>query len=100
MPGPSRPCKLYPSPPWRMANRNVQKEMVEQGMVFDDFGDGEGASFKRWLTHSISDYYGLESRSVVLTNPSRKVVYVGLKKVQQRDGLSMKHFPRPMWELC
>ncbi|KAI6785250.1 uncharacterized protein J7T54_006892 [Emericellopsis cladophorae] len=85
---------------WRMANRNVQKEMVEQGMVFDDFGDGEGASFKRWLTHSISDYYGLESRSVVLTNPSRKVVYVGLKKVQQRDGLSMKHFPRPMWELC
>jgi hypothetical protein len=55
---------------------------------------------RRWLTHSISDYYGLESRSVMLTNPSRKVVFVGLKKVHQRDGLSMKHFPRPMWQLC
>jgi len=85
---------------WKMAHRETEKETVDQGMVFDSFGEGEGASFRRWLTHSISDYYGLESTSVTMSNPSRKVVYVRIKQMHQRAPISMKKFPRPLWELC
>lgn len=35
-----------------------------------------------------------------MTNPSRKVVYVRLNQTQQRGAVTMKHFPRPLWELC
>ena len=31
-------------------------------------------SCRRWITHSISDYYGLQSRSVLMGEPKRKVV--------------------------
>ncbi|CAG9936894.1 unnamed protein product [Clonostachys rosea f. rosea IK726] len=78
----------------------VSHETVDSGMVFDSFGEGEGAAYKRWLTHAICDYYGLESKSVTLANPSRRVVYVGIKEGQRRHGSHLKHFPRPMWELC
>ncbi|KAF7534016.1 hypothetical protein G7Z17_g13432 [Cylindrodendrum hubeiense] len=61
---------------WKKARREVSQETVDSGMVFDSFGTDESAAYKRWLTHSISDYYGLESRSVTITNPSRRVVYV------------------------
>jgi hypothetical protein len=85
---------------WKKAHREVHDETVDQGMVFDSFGDDESASFKRWLTHSISDYYGLESTSVIMANPSRKVVYIRLKQVHQQGTLPFKQFPRPLWELC
>ncbi|KAM5347970.1 hypothetical protein ACJ41O_007794 [Fusarium nematophilum] len=82
---------------WKHAHREVSQETVDSGMVFDSFGTDESAAFKRWLTHSISDYYGLASRSVTLTNPSRRVVYVGLK-TQGKSPL--RSLPRPMWEVC
>ncbi|KAF4126504.1 hypothetical protein GMORB2_0240 [Geosmithia morbida] len=85
---------------WRLAHREVGDETVDHGMVFDSFGDHESAPFKRWLTHSISDYYGLESTSVIVPNPSRKVVYVKFKKGDIRQGSSKKQFPRPLWEIC
>ncbi|CAI6090139.1 unnamed protein product [Clonostachys chloroleuca] len=85
---------------WKRAHREVSHETVDSGMVFDSFGEGEGAAYKRWLTHAICDYYGLESKSVTLANPSRRVVYVGIKEGQRRPGSHLKHFPRPMWELC
>lgn len=31
---------------WKMARREVEKETVDQGMVFDSFGDDESAAFK------------------------------------------------------
>ena len=31
---------------WKMAHREVEKETVDQGMVFDSFGDDEGAAFR------------------------------------------------------
>ncbi|CAM1511685.1 Fc.00g091980.m01.CDS01 [Cosmosporella sp. VM-42] len=86
---------------WKMARREVEKETVESGMVMDSFGDDESAAaFKRWLTHSISDYYGLESRSVTLSKPHRRVVYVGLKSVHRKGAPMPKTLPRPLWELC
>ncbi|KAL2691568.1 hypothetical protein Neosp_001957 [[Neocosmospora] mangrovei] len=83
---------------WKHAHREVSQETVDSGMVFDSFGTDESAAFKRWLTHSISDYYGLASRSVTLTNPSRRVVYVGLKSTH--GTLPTRTLPRPMWEVC
>ncbi|KAF4982446.1 hypothetical protein FZEAL_1964 [Fusarium zealandicum] len=83
---------------WRHAHREVSQETVDSGMVFDSFGADETAAFKRWLTHSISDYYGLASRSVTLANPSRRVVYVGLKTSQ--GIIPSRTLPRPMWEVC
>lgn len=85
---------------WKMAHRELGDQTVDQGMVFDSFGDDESAAFKRWLTHSISDYYGLESTSVVLKNPSRKVVYVRIKQIYQQTSPPLRQFPRPLWELC
>lgn len=111
---------------WKMAHREIDEQTVDQGMVFDSFGDDESAAFKfvlpwltsftidlavqltylspllhrRWITHSISDYYGLESTSVVMTNPSRKVVYVRFKQTHQKETHSFKKFPRPLWEMC
>ncbi|OAA60803.1 hypothetical protein ISF_05842 [Cordyceps fumosorosea ARSEF 2679] len=72
---------------------------ADAGVVFDSFGDDESASFKRWLTHSISDYYGLASRSVLVGGSSQKVVYVGLKQARQMAP-SLSKMPRPLWELC
>lgn len=97
-------------------------------MVLDSFGDVENASYKyalthafivipadiavhmlislfsyhrRWLTHSISAYYGLQSRSAILENPARKVIYVGLKQTRRgRSTVALTHLPRPLWEIC
>ncbi|KAK2034874.1 hypothetical protein LX32DRAFT_607552 [Colletotrichum zoysiae] len=89
---------------WKKARREVGSEPVDTGMVFDALGaDDESASFKRWLTHSISDYYGLQSHSVTTGEPARKVVYVTVRDPgtaaragpKKRTGL-----PRPLWEMC
>ena len=86
---------------WRAARREVPRETVDEGVVFDSFGDDESASFKRWLTHSISDYYGLASRSVLVSGSSHKVVYVELKQAHHMAPAgALSRMPRPLWELC
>ncbi|KAF7544226.1 hypothetical protein G7046_g9825 [Stylonectria norvegica] len=87
-------------PQWKLARREVSQETVDSGIAFESFGNDETAAFKRWLTHSISDYYGLESRSVTLANPSRRVVYVGLRQVRRQKTPLLSSLPRPLWELC
>ncbi|KAK0746590.1 hypothetical protein B0T18DRAFT_155278 [Schizothecium vesticola] len=57
---------------------------------------GEGSAFRRWLTHAIADYYGLESRSVCVSGGA-KVVCVGARQVGGRVGMVL---PRPLWEVC
>ncbi|KAL6872971.1 R3H-associated N-terminal domain-containing protein [Trichoderma novae-zelandiae] len=85
----------------RTAHREVSQETVDSGLLFDSFGDDESAAYKRWLTHAISDYYGLTSRSVTLANAQR-VVYIGLKQMPRwPKGLAAMHqLPRPLWEIC
>ncbi|KND93198.1 hypothetical protein TOPH_02456 [Tolypocladium ophioglossoides CBS 100239] len=85
---------------YKMARREVEHETVDSGVVFDSFGEGEGAAYKRWLTHAISDYYGLASRSVTLAHTPCRVVYVGLKQAHQRTGPPLTKLPCPLWELC
>ncbi|KAJ9138361.1 Uv-damaged dna-binding protein [Pleurostoma richardsiae] len=85
---------------WKRAHREVGERPVDTGMVFDSLEDDEGSSFKRWLTHSISDYYGLHSQSVTVGNPSRRVVYVGVRESQAKQAARTKmELPRPLWEL-
>ncbi|KAK3502540.1 R3H-associated N-terminal domain-containing protein [Neurospora crassa] len=79
--------------------------LPETRMVLDTLGDDEsGASFKRWLTHSISDYYGLDSKSVTVGNPARRVVYIGLRQVgngPKRRAAPTRQMliPPPLWEM-
>ncbi|KAH8764415.1 hypothetical protein F5883DRAFT_109788 [Diaporthe sp. PMI_573] len=83
---------------WKSAHREVRDgPAVDRGMVFDSSGDDEGtAAFKRWLTHSISDYYGLVSRSVTVGTPARRCVYVGVRDVDLKIRTAL---PRPLWEI-
>ncbi|KAK9422775.1 putative R3H-associated N-terminal domain-containing protein [Seiridium unicorne] len=85
---------------WKKARREGHND--EAGMLLDVLGeDDESGAFKRWLTHSISDYYGLDSRSLFMGNPTRKVVYVGVKQMRTGHALSQPTtLPRPLWELC
>jgi hypothetical protein len=114
--------KAKPETQWKKARREVRNETVEMGMVFESFGDDESAAFRyetieatlqkrnasltscrrRWLTHSISDYYGLESKSVTTGNPARRVVYVGVKSLGKRKHAKIRQsqLPRPLWEVC
>ncbi|KAF3356762.1 hypothetical protein VdG1_06185 [Verticillium dahliae VDG1] len=84
------------------ATRDDGSGNLETGVVFDELGDDESASFKRWLTHSISDYYGLESRSVTTGTPARRVVYIGSKQLEtkHRGPNAIDDLPRPLWEIC
>lgn len=108
------------------AGKGIQL-LPDTRMMLDTLGDDEhGASFKyvplisglrmlsewlltkvlnrRWLTHSISDYYGLDSKSVFFGNPARKVVYIGLKQVgsgPKRRAAPARQMliPPPLWEM-
>ena len=120
---------------WKKARKEGASREPETGMVLDSLGDDETSAFRyvfsvvfapllfafmgwvcsrvyfcrdyyrRWLTHSISDYYGLDSKSVTVGSPARRVVYVGVKQVGLRGG---KHaasasvrlvLPPPLWEM-
>lgn len=86
---------------WKSAHREVRDgPAVDRGMVFDSSSGGDddegSASFKRWLTHSISDYYGLVSRSVTVGTPARRCVYVGVRDIDLKIRTAL---PRPLWEL-
>ncbi|KAI3329400.1 hypothetical protein HD806DRAFT_482882 [Xylariaceae sp. AK1471] len=89
---------------WKKARRENKGTGTTQdeGMLFDGFGDEDGGAFRRWITHSISDYYGLQSRSVLVGNPKRKVVYVGVKQMKTGHAPPpvRADLPRPLWELC
>ncbi|KAH8173424.1 uv-damaged dna-binding protein [Sarocladium implicatum] len=85
----------------REEEKSQRRDDAAAAMVLDSFGDVENASYKRWLSHSISAYYGLHSHSIVLQNPTRKVVCVGLKQTKRgKATVSVTHLPRPLWEIC
>ncbi|KAI5866493.1 R3H-associated N-terminal domain-containing protein [Durotheca rogersii] len=83
---------------WKRAKRDTGGETVGEGMVVDASGDDADGAFRRWITHSISDYYGLNSHSVLVGDPKRKVVYVQMKTGHVPPVQA--ELPRPLWELC
>ncbi|ROV91678.1 hypothetical protein VMCG_09239 [Cytospora schulzeri] len=85
---------------WKKAHREVHDRPIDRGMIFDSLGDDESGAFKRWLTHSISDYYGLDSRSVTMGDPARRCVYIGIREAELRMAPQKRtELPRPLWEL-
>ncbi|KIH86598.1 hypothetical protein SPBR_08485 [Sporothrix brasiliensis 5110] len=83
---------------WKRVHREVGNNTVDSGILFDALGDGETGSFKRWIAHSLSDYYGLTSQSTNI-DASNRVVYVSLRDEAIRSGAGPILIPRPMWEL-
>lgn len=85
---------------WKKAHREVHDRPIDRGMVFDSLEGDESGAFKRWLTHSISDYYGLDSRSVTMGDPARRCVYIGIREADLRMAPQIRReLPRPLWEL-
>ncbi|KAK3294325.1 R3H-associated N-terminal domain-containing protein [Chaetomium fimeti] len=97
--------------PWKPAKRHVAggQEGGERGLVLEMEMEEEagGGALKRWLTHSISDYYGLDSKSAMVGTPARRVVYVGVKQKQTQTQTATRHnpptrrsmLPPPLWEM-
>lgn len=77
----------------------VEEELEREKMIFDALEGDKGASFGRWLVHSIAAYYGLSSRSVTVGNPKRREAYVGIRDMKAGRRLSDVHgeLPRPLW---
>ncbi|KAK6525663.1 hypothetical protein TWF281_010715 [Arthrobotrys megalospora] len=71
--------------------------------VFEAPTDDQGASFGRWLVHSIALYYGLRSWSETQGNPAKRIAFVGAQpneKKRLKAGRVLKHpkvLPRPLW---
>ncbi|KAK0620180.1 R3H-associated N-terminal domain-containing protein [Immersiella caudata] len=84
---------------FKKAQRVEKEKPVESGMVLDTTGNDESGAFKRFLTHSISEYYGLSSKSVTMGNPARRVVYIGIKQIGQRHAPPIHALPPPLWEI-
>ncbi|MCJ1383968.1 hypothetical protein MMC17_007082 [Xylographa soralifera] len=77
------------------------EEVTREKLVFESAAEDRGASFGRWLVHSIATYYDLKTWSVTVGDPARREAYVGIKlqsggmgegKMMGEDGL-----PRPLW---
>jgi R3H-associated N-terminal domain len=79
--------------------QTVEEELEREKMIFDALEGDKGASFGRWLVHSIAAYYGLSSRSVTVGNPRRREAYVGIREMKAGRRLSdvTGELPRPLW---
>ncbi|KAL3427296.1 UV-damaged DNA-binding protein [Phlyctema vagabunda] len=78
--------------------KTVEEELEREKLVFDTLADDHGASFGRWLVHSIAAYYGLTSRSVTVGDPARREAYVGIKEMKTGRRFSeSQELPRPLW---
>jgi hypothetical protein len=57
-------------------------------------------NFRRWLVHSLGQYYGLKTFSV--TVGARREAYVAVKEVKLKTGRRksvVNPLPRPLWAL-
>lgn len=79
--------------------KTVEEELEREKMIFDALEGDKGASFGRWLVHSIAAYYGLSSRSVTVGNPRRREAYVGIREMKSGRRVSdvSGELPRPLW---
>lgn len=72
----------------------------DQRLVFDSLANDQGASFGRWLVHSIASYYGLHTWSITVGDPARREAYVGIPPQQTRGkSASPVLRPRPLWNM-
>jgi len=77
-------------------------QLEREKLVFDSLEGDHGASFGRWLVHSLGQYYGLKTFSVTVGNPARREAYVAIKEVRLKTGRRTSitsPLPRPLWAL-
>ncbi|GAB7363004.1 hypothetical protein MBLNU230_g3298t1 [Neophaeotheca triangularis] len=79
--------------------RKQDEALRKDKLVFESLLDHHGASFGRYLVHSIAAYYGLRTYSITLGDPARREAYVGLKEdpKTRRPSLTKSELPRPLW---
>ncbi|KAF2098880.1 hypothetical protein NA57DRAFT_39326 [Rhizodiscina lignyota] len=82
-------------------SRRTSEELEREKLVFDSLEDDHGASFGRWLVHSIGAYYGLNTWSRTVGNPARREAYVGIKESKLKSGrkAAPNPLPRPLYGL-
>ncbi|SLM40774.1 thymidylate synthase [Lasallia pustulata] len=61
---------MLESPKFKMETE--EEEVKRDKLVFHSLEDDHGASFGRWLVHSIATYYGLRTWSVTVGDPARR----------------------------
>lgn len=83
----------------RPSSRDSDDFLEPEKLIFDAPEDDHGASFGRWLVHSIGQYYGLETWSVTTGNPARREAYVGIKEVKLKTKMEPLVLPRPLWAM-
>ncbi|KAI9753773.1 MAG: hypothetical protein M4579_005007 [Chaenotheca gracillima] len=78
-------------------------------LVLDSPAEDKGASFARWLVHTIASYYGLRAWSVTVGDPARREAYVGIsaetiptaRTGSKVTGMELESIgsslPRPLW---
>lgn len=94
-----------------------EEALKKDKLIFESLLDDHGASFgyvilrlrvsfvaltdarRRYLVHSIAQYYGLKTWSITTGNPAWRQAYVGLKTdpKTRRPSLSRSEMPRPLW---
>jgi len=78
-----------------------EEEVRREKLVFESAAEDRGASFGRWLVHSIATYYDLQTWSVTVGDPARREAYVGIKLQSggMGEGKAMGEggLPRPLW---
>ncbi|KAL8656829.1 MAG: hypothetical protein Q9226_002521 [Calogaya cf. arnoldii] len=84
-----------PQSPHAVMDDFDEEDIKRDKLVFDSLADDHGASFGRWLVHSIATYYGLHTWSVTTGHPARREAYVGLKS--GRPASPTGPLPRPLW---
>ncbi|KAI4234202.1 MAG: hypothetical protein LQ349_003941 [Xanthoria aureola] len=84
-----------PQSPHAVVDDFDEDDIKRDKLVFDSLADDHGASFGRWLVHSIATYYDLHTWSVTTGHPARREAYVGLKP--DRPASASGPLPRPLW---
>ncbi|KAL8920415.1 MAG: hypothetical protein Q9172_004505 [Xanthocarpia lactea] len=84
-----------PQSPHAVTDDFDEDDIKRDKLVFDSLADDHGASFGRWLVHSIATYYDLHTWSVTTGHPARREAYVGLKS--GRPASPSVPLPRPLW---
>ncbi|MCJ1253761.1 hypothetical protein MMC24_001574 [Lignoscripta atroalba] len=95
-----RSGQMHDMPPSPKASKTTEEEKIEKDkLVFDSLADDHGASFGRWLVHSIASYYGLRTWSVTVGDPARREAYVGIKQMRAKGKqiVPSGELPRPLW---
>ncbi|MCJ1387328.1 hypothetical protein MMC18_000170 [Xylographa bjoerkii] len=79
----------------------LEEEVRREKLVFESAAEDRGASFGRWLVHSIATYYDLKTWSVTVGDPARREAYVGIKLqsggMGEGKAMGEEGLPRPLW---